>query len=1009
MRRLLLPWASIYLLCLVVLHVRGVTVGVDMIAQYKLSLQRVLRWQRGQRTDEDQLVDSYDRQLQSDPRPRKEQMEMDPSEDTTSSDRGDLPPALASPFWVKIMEDYGTKSYNYIPATRRAASADIYNYKTSTVKHRRNAVNTNSTSNVTEEAIKIEDDNSNNETIHLINETLHLEEDNFSNETMQQAEDHFSNETVQEAENHFNNETVQEKSDTISSSSTITEEEYMIISGGYTDKDWKSFPVYAFPITSAIRTTSGQWIDLTPSSDHDDPTCKDEDSIASRDKLFQEMSFFNADDDKQEQDPWAKAQSCSPFGRMGHSSVVYNDHLYVFGGLIYDEEQESVGNRIKESFRLEDVPYIYRLNLKEMLEVRKADDGDDESKEPSKGWQRIIPRVKPVDTSSPAADVLLNFINRGEGQGGLWAAASSDDNDKLVMYGGLRISRVEYDNSPSKFVKGDSVFGTGSSSQNQVYSHHKIEELPLGDVWAYDLVQNAWEKLTNGYGKGVWVDDAADNDNNQMNRTIEERLDDDWMDDLNNVPRSRTAHAATLVGNDLVIHGGMGRDEKSDDWAGSTEWESLDDMWIFDLNKRQWKKRWVSPLLVRAYHSLVGWNNADKTNITPGPTVAAYGGYTTGMDVFSGEEVAFVFDDLLVSYPPAIPDDFSVSVWHKASMAKEREVDNLIFNRYEHTAVLSKEGVMVVWGGSFQSTAGTHGLWMINMAGEDSSVELIIAESDSMGDYTATITALHTIVILLMFMSMSLTLLLGLTQRYQELLQQATDDADMTGVGFAVQMQQATPSRGRGLHPEIIDTIPEKIYTSSENRSDTDGTNGGDEDECCPICLVEYEEGDKLRVLPCGHFMHQPCVDAWLQNNPSCPSCRYSLSDLVDDQPMLQLRTLRSNLSARSTAIAQFLMSHEEILQLGELGELEMASNLRGPRIIDLTSFVIDEEDSSTNIPNGTDDNPTAMQELSDWRRRRRMLRANRLGGFSSIRRGRMRHQRGSSTILPQSDNPPIV
>eukprot|EP00985_Skeletonema_marinoi_P033016 scaffold40238_cov131-Skeletonema_marinoi.AAC.3 len=438
----------------------------------------------------------------------------------------------------------------------------------------------------------------------------------------------------------------------------------------------------------------------------------------------------------------------------------------------------------------------------------------------------------------------------------------------------------------------------------------------------------------------------------------------------------------------------MGRDDTSDDWAGSTEWESLDDMWIFDLNKRQWKKRWVSPLLVRAYHSLVGWNNADKTNSTPGPTVAAYGGYTTGMDVFSGEEVAFVFDDLLVSYPPAIPDDFSVSVWHKA---------------YEHTAVLSKEGVMVVWGGSFQSTAGTHGLWMINMAGEDSSVELIIAESDSMGDYTATITALHTIVILLMFMSMSLTLLLGLTQRYQELLQQATDDADMTGVGFAVQMQQATPSRGRGLHPEIIDTIPEKIYTSSENRSDTDGTNGGDEDECCPICLVEYEEGDKLRVLPCGHFMHQPCVDAWLQNNPSCPSCRYSLSDLVDDQPMLQLRTLRSNLSARSTAIAQFLMSHEEILQLGELGELEMASNLRGPRIIDLTSFVIDEEDSSTNIPNGTDDNPTAMQELSDWRRRRRMLRANRLGGFSSIRRGRMRHQRGSSTILPQSDNPPIV
>ena len=432
----------------------------------------------------------------------------------------------------------------------------------------------------------------------------------------------------------------------------------------------------------------------------------------------------------------------------------------------------------------------------------------------------------------------------------------------------------------------------------------------------------------------------------------------------------------------------------------------------------------MSPNLARAYHSLVGWHDVNNKSSTAGPIVAAYGGYTTGMDVFSGEEVAFVFDDLLVSQPSipgdfsddvlayssAIPDDFSISVWQKASMSKERVVDNLIFNRYEHCAVLSNEGVMVVWGGSFQSTAGTHGLWMINIAGEDSSVELIVAESDSMGDYEATITALHTIVILLMFMSMSLTLLLGLTQRYQEILQQATDDADMAGVGFAVQMQQqAAPSRGRGLHPEIIDTIPEKIYTSSEHRSGTDGTNDGDEEECCPICLVEYEEGDKLRMLPCGHFMHKHCVDSWLQNNPSCPTCRYSLSELVDDRPMLQLRTLRSNLSARSTAIAQFLLSHEEILQLGELGDLEMGSNFEGPRIIGLSSLALEGQDNRTNIPNGSDDNsPTAMQELSEWRRRRRMLRANRLGGFSAIRRGRMRQYRGG-TILPQSDQHPIV
>lgn len=46
----------------------------------------------------------------------------------------------------------------------------------------------------------------------------------------------------------------------------------------------------------------------------------------------------------------------------------------------------------------------------------------------------------------------------------------------------------------------------------------------------------------------------------------------------------------------------------------------------------------------------------------------------------------------------------------------------------------------------------------------------------------------------------------------------------------------------------------------------------------CPICLAEFVEGEKVRILPeCCHSFHADCIDAWLVSNPSCPSCRHSL------------------------------------------------------------------------------------------------------------------------------------
>uniref|UniRef100_A0A453LCM7 RING-type domain-containing protein n=1 Tax=Aegilops tauschii subsp. strangulata TaxID=200361 RepID=A0A453LCM7_AEGTS len=67
-----------------------------------------------------------------------------------------------------------------------------------------------------------------------------------------------------------------------------------------------------------------------------------------------------------------------------------------------------------------------------------------------------------------------------------------------------------------------------------------------------------------------------------------------------------------------------------------------------------------------------------------------------------------------------------------------------------------------------------------------------------------------------------------------------------------------------GIKRRVLRSLPVEVYGSGE-----------DIDDVCAICLGEFVDGEKVRVLPlCGHGFHVRCVDAWLVSHGSCPTCR---------------------------------------------------------------------------------------------------------------------------------------
>ncbi|KAM5560668.1 RING-H2 finger protein ATL74 [Rosa sericea] len=102
--------------------------------------------------------------------------------------------------------------------------------------------------------------------------------------------------------------------------------------------------------------------------------------------------------------------------------------------------------------------------------------------------------------------------------------------------------------------------------------------------------------------------------------------------------------------------------------------------------------------------------------------------------------------------------------------------------------------------------------------------------------------------------------------------------------------QAAARLAATGLKKSHLRQIPVAVYGEGIHIPATE----------CPICLGEFEDGEKVRVLPkCNHGFHVRCIDTWLVSHSSCPNCRHSL--LEQQQPSKKTTTTSRSTGSTSS------------------------------------------------------------------------------------------------------------
>ncbi|MFS7923428.1 putative transcription factor C2H2 family [Helianthus anomalus] len=99
-----------------------------------------------------------------------------------------------------------------------------------------------------------------------------------------------------------------------------------------------------------------------------------------------------------------------------------------------------------------------------------------------------------------------------------------------------------------------------------------------------------------------------------------------------------------------------------------------------------------------------------------------------------------------------------------------------------------------------------------------------------------------------------------------------------THIVYIINDNRPLASCSSGLNVSILKSLPLFVYsTEIKTQINADVVD-------CAVCLSEFENGDKCRVLPnCKHCFHIGCIDMWFYNHSTCPLCRSPVEPKVTE------------------------------------------------------------------------------------------------------------------------------